>query len=99
MVPSRRLRVGLLLEVRTLLAGERAMLERIVHSDYADIVLIVRSTPKPDIDAVDRRHKIESPLLRAVRRTACALQAILDAKVGGCIPYAFDAASDLPQLQ
>jgi hypothetical protein len=91
---GKRLKVGLLLEARALFAWERAMLERIAASDYAEIVLNVRFTAPPDADAREQRHSLEPAPRRAARRTARALQAIIDGKVGGCVPYAFEVEPD-----
>jgi hypothetical protein len=104
---TKKLRIGLLVDTRDLLAWESVMLEKIMNSYYAEIVLVVHNNTAPEEHPMDRRQEINSPLrktpkslfLRALRRVTHTLRAKLENKVGGCVPYAFAVINDLKQFR
>src|SRR5438128_3438203 len=96
---TKKLRIGLLIDTRDLLAWECVMLRRILNSHYAEIVLVVHNNTVPEKHTTDRRRGIKSLFLRAVQRMTYAFQAKLEDKVGGCVPYAFAVSDDLEQFR
>jgi hypothetical protein len=104
---TKKLRIGLLVDTRDLLAWECVMLERIMNSYYAEIVLVVRNSTAPEKHIIDAGQGIksllhktpESRFSRVLRRMTYAVQAKLENKVGGCVPYAFAVINDLEQFR
>ncbi len=96
---TRKLRIGLLVDTRELLAWECVMLEKIMNSYYAEIVLAVRNNTAPEKPIIKRRPGIQSILLDVVRGMTCALRVKLENKVGGCVPYASAAVADVTPLR
>jgi hypothetical protein len=76
------------------------MLERIASSRYAELVLVARhDNTVPERQGMSRQLGFGSRLAGAIRRMARGVQAILEDKVGGCIPDAFEASKGLDQFR
>jgi hypothetical protein len=103
---TRKLRIGLLVDTLDLLAWECVMLEKIMNSYYAEIVLIVHNNTAPEKHTIDRcqgikslRKTPKSLFLSVVRSVTYSFRAKLETKVGGCVPYAFTVINDVKQFR
>ncbi len=98
-MPTRKLRIGLLVETRDLLAWECAMLRRVMKSQYAELVLFIHNNAESANHGLHRRRTIATLFSTAIRRMTYALLAKLEEKVGGCDPYALAVCNDLEQFR
>ena len=96
---TKRLRIGILVDRRDLLAWECAMLARIVNSRYAEVVLVVQNNEGSANQTDDRTPGIASHFLQSVRRMTYAFRSQLEDKVGGCVPYALAVSNDIDQFR
>jgi len=98
-MPTRKLRVGVLVDTRDLLAWECAMLERIANSCYAELAVVVRRNTVTERHHPDGRQGLGSRLSSAAQKVIRTVQAKLEDKVGGSVPDAIEISKDLDQFR
>ena len=96
---ARKLRIGLLIYERKLLAWEEAMMGKIANSNYAELALIIHCGAAPEENHAERYRRNLSFLARGVRRITYALRRKLEEKVGGYLPDAFAESDEREQVR